>query len=333
MIIFNKKGMIFISISLYIALCASISSAANISFDREELSVVIKIVGNIEEGDYLKFEKVVKRAFAESTAAYEWNIASLEKHDKKKYHELKAMTGIIGGAVSTTVSLDSNGGLLAESIKIGRAVREMALKTEIAENSEATCISACFFIWISGIERNVSYKNSTRSLGVHRIYFDPRDYKDLTSIEAEKKYTRTREAAIEYLLSMGASESIVNRILRTPSNEVYFLNKAEIELLAGLVPYYDELLISRCGSYSKDEEADYLECHIMYPKLGEDPYKRLEFSAKDRIAKKCSSLSNGYIAYLKEAYIGKRRCRNLQDDIERWKRMATYLSFGHLIPK
>jgi hypothetical protein len=102
---------------------------------------------------------------------------------------------------------------------------------------------------------------------------------------AEKKYTKTQEAAIEYLLSMGVSENIVNRTFRTPSNEVYFLNKTEIDLLVGVVPYYDELLISRCGSYSKGEEVDFLECHIMYPKLGQEPYKRLELSVKDRIVK------------------------------------------------
>lgn len=320
-------------LGIFIALYVSISDAASISFQRDQLSVVISIDGDIREGDFLKFRSTAVEAFAESTAAYEWLIANLKKNDPQNYNEQLKETGNIGGAASVTVSLNSNGGSLAEAIKIGEAVREMALETSVADADEARCISACFFIWAAGIERSVPYRNDTRYLGIHRIYFNRDQYKDLSSSDAEKEYGKAQDATIAYLLKMGVPLDIANKAFRIPSNDVYFLTQSEIHNLEGISPYFDELLIARCGSYSKQEEADYLECQIIYPKLSQDPYNRMTLSAKNRISSKCSTIPIGYKSYLEKAYIEKKRCRNMNSDIERWKRMATYLSFPHLIPK
>lgn len=322
-----------IVLGVFLALFASISDAASINFQRDQLSVVISIDGEIQDGDFSKFRKIAVEAFAESTAAYEWFVADLKKNNSTKYSEQLKETGNIGGAVSVTVSLNSNGGSLTEAIKIGEAVREMTLETSVANSDGARCLSACFFVWVAGIERSVPYGNENGRLGIHRVYFNPDQYKGLSSSDAEKEYSKAQDSSVAYLLKMGVPLDIANKAFRTPSNDVYFLTQKEVSSLEGIVPYFDELLISRCGSYSKQEESDYLECQIMYPKLSQQPYNRMTLSDKNRISRKCNAISSGYKSYLEKTYIGKKRCRNMNSDIERWKRMATYLSFSHLIPK
>lgn len=325
--------IVSIVFGIFLSLHISLSDAANIGFKKDDLSVVISIDGEISDGDYLKFRSTTVEAFAESTATYEWFINNLKKNNPQKYSEQLKKTGNIGGAISVTVLLNSNGGSLSEAIKIGDAVREMAIKTGISDTDKAKCISACFFIWAAGIERNVPYKNIDQRLGIHRIYFDQNQYKDLSSSDAEKQYRRAQDSTVSYLLRMGVPQDIANKVFRIPSNDIHFLTESEIRILEGITPYFDELLIARCGSYSKQEEADYLDCLIIYPKLSQEPYNRMDSLPKSQISSKCSAISDGYKNYLENAYIGKMRCRNMNSDIERWKRMATYLSFSHLIPK
>ena len=324
---------VFIVLGVFLALFASISDAASINFQRDRLSVVISIDGEIQDGDFLNFRKITVEAFAESTAAYKLLVADLKKNNPKKYSEHLKETGNIGGGVAVTVSLNSNGGSLAEAIKIGEAVREMALETRVADSDEARCTSACFFVWVAGIERSVPNGSDTKRLGIHRIYFNRDQYKGLSSSDAEEEYSKAQNSSVAYLLKMGVPLDIANNAFRTPSNDVYFLTQKEVSSLEGIVPYFDELLIARCGSYSKQEESDYLDCQIIYPRLSQEPFNRMTLSDKNKISRKCNAISSGYMSYLEKTYVKTKRCRKINSDIERWKRMATHLSFSHLIPK
>ncbi|MDA3904150.1 MAG: hypothetical protein PF441_11965 [Desulfuromusa sp.] len=307
---------------------SSITDAANISFQIDQFSAVISIDGEIQAGDYLKFRSTVTNAFVESTVNYEWFIKNLKENNPKRYNELHEKTGDIGGVISLTVSLNSGGGSLEEAIKIGQSTRKMALKTSVADTDGAVCSSACFFVWVAGIKRSVPARDDPKCLGIHRVYFKPDHYKGLSSRRAEQVYSEAQNTAVAYLLEMGVPIDIANKSFRIPSNEVYFLNQNEVSDLEGIVPYFEELLIARCGSYSKQEEKDYLDCQIIYPQLSQERYAQFGLQFKKSISSKCNALSSGYRSYLENTYMENRRCRNLNSDIESWKRIATYLGFS-----
>ncbi len=182
-------------------------------------------------------------------------------------------------------------------------------------------------IWVSGIERDIPFINGKQTIGIHRIYFSKDNYKGLSSTIAEKKYLEVKNTAIRYLNEMGVSEHIINKTFKIPSNEVYFLTESEVENIEGMVPYYDELLISRCGSYSKQEENDYITCRI-YTDKGK-VWNKMETSRKKGIANKCNLFSPSYLSHLEKTYNEIRKCRNMHNEIEQWKRMAEYLSYDH----
>ena len=325
---YDLKQVVLMKMILVICmiLCASDSIAANIKFTRDEISVVITIDGEIESGDFDKFQAVALWAFLESTAEFEWNMMSMKQNNPERYEDIKSRYGEVGGAISLTVLLNSGGGDLYEAMQIGDSIRKMVLKTETSnlENMHSSCMSACFFIWLAGIEREASYISKNPSIGIHRLYFSPEQYKDLSSTAAEEKYSEAQEAAEKYLLDMGAPEQLINKLFAIPSNEVYFLSDSEIDSLVGVVPYYDELLISRCGSGTAQEETDYIECKFMYPAITDGSSKNLSSAEKNYLSNKCQTLSPGYLKYLETTYLETNICQNRHDEIERWKRMDIY---------
>jgi len=317
---------------LIISLCNSIIHAAEINYSRDKLSVTIAINGGIVKGDYDKFLDVLVRSFIETTEAFNDNMIVLKLDDPDLLKEITSDTGPIPGAISLKVVAISNGGDLSEAMKIGRAIREMFIKTDasVSDNEKTTCASACFFIWVSGIERDVEFHSGHRYLGVHRLYFNPAEYKNLSATEAEKKYSKAKDAAEKYLQDMGVPENLIHKSFTVSSKDVYFLTEDEINLLTGTAPFYDELIISRCGSHDEKEKEDHLTCNVIYPNLKEYPDISNSKSRSIYIERKCKKMSKGYLHYIDEKYLKIRKCRNKHDDIERWKMMARYLGIDNV---
>ena len=219
-------------------------------------------------------------------------------------------------------------------MKIGKSIREMFIKTDasVSDNEKIACASACFFIWVSGIERDVEFHDGHRYLGVHRLYFDPAEYKNLSATEAEKRYSKAKNTAEKYLQNMGVPDNLIHKSFTVSSKDVYFLTEDEINLLTGTAPFYDELLISRCGSHDEKEEEDHLTCNVIYPNLKEYPDISNSKTRTIAIERKCEKMSKGYLHYIDESYLKIRKCRNKHDDIERWKTMARHLGIGNVKP-
>ena len=308
---------------VYLFLSPQVVSAADISYEEDGFKATVTIKGRIIKGDYDKFIEAALMSFAYATAG-------LDYYKEKKpdvYKKLMKKTDNAEGMIQLTVLLGSKGGDVNEAIKIGQAIRKMGLKTKVGDDkANAVCLSACFFIWMGGVEKEETFAD-INNLGVHRIYFNKDSYKDISSELAEKKYRKAKLETEAYLTEMGLSASLLNKIYTVPSNDIYFLDKSEVSALLGYVPYYDELLISRCGSYSKNERKDYLECNVMVPGMT-DGFKDMKTSVKNSLIKRCGSLSSGYLTYLEEAVMGVDKCKNMNDAIETWKRMDSF--FPHV---
>lgn len=331
-----KKFAIFIVFQILFPIYSYTTSiAADISSMFNGNEAIITINGEISSGDYSKFIKVSKEVFARSTAIYKFNLMTTEKENPERIAKFKSKFGQVNGLADVTVELNSNGGNALESMQIGNAIQDMALNTKVTANNQkkSQCMSSCFFIWVAGIERTVLFDDISKSIGIHRVYYDQDYYKKLSSEQAEIEYKKVVDTTESYLKKMRVPDNIKEKIFNIPSNEIYWLTKDEIENIEGMSPYYHELIISKCGSQTKEDETNYLDCIIIRPRMHNGNFKNLEKHAKISIENKCNAMSVGYLSNIEERYKETRSCLSINNSILRWERMAKYLGFTNLMSK
>jgi hypothetical protein len=174
--------------------------------DSPSLSSIV-IEGLIEPGDFLKFKQA---------------LTSEPSSDK--------------------VTLWSPGGDALEAIKIGRLIRKLRMRTEAPvifrlkegnnvfcrlmgtaqkleqENPNCSCLSSCFLIYTAGIERYGNY------LGVHRPHIPPERLLTLSDDKVEKGMKAAEKLVRDYLIEMDTPRDIIDIMMKTNSQEIYFLN-------------------------------------------------------------------------------------------------------------
>lgn len=106
-------------------------------------------------------------------------------------------------------------------------------------DARCSCMSACFFIWAGGASRH------GHAIGLHRPYFDPRDFANLDTKQASEQYSSAMRFARDYLNRMNVPTPIVDKMFSVDSHNVKYLSWDEAQLLAEL-PYLEELLLARC---------------------------------------------------------------------------------------
>lgn len=110
-------------------------------------------------------------------------------------------------------------------------------------SSNCTCNSACFLIWLGGLERRGVY------VGVHRPVFDANSYSSMSSQQAEAAYQDMIDAIGVYLEKYDVPQDIVEKMLNTPSHEIHGV---WAEKLGGFAAFYDERLTAMCGVESSN---------------------------------------------------------------------------------
>ena len=131
------------------------------------------------------------------------------------------------------IFLNSNGGSVDGALEIGKLVRKYQLEVIIGAND--ACVSSCFIIFMSGINRNISYDvfadNGTGSakydfskLGVHKWYFENKEFSELPAEEASRFYRKKYREVEDYLESVGTPEFLISKINVTPSDEMFIFN-------------------------------------------------------------------------------------------------------------
>ncbi len=111
--------------------------------------------------------------------------------------------------------LGSPGGYVASALIIADEVHSRGMSTVIPE--DASCFSACSFIFLAGNERRVDGQ-----LGVHQMIGE----QDIAGVQT------TMSDIIEALEQFNTPTEVITRMLRTPNEEMYVFSAAEIESLA-----------------------------------------------------------------------------------------------------
>jgi len=162
-----------------------------------------------------------------------------------------------------TVELASPGGDVAEAIKMGLLVRKLRLSTSApltsggwAESAKLraqefgikdvernnTCASACFFIYVAGVDRMGD------TIGIHRPYFDPAVLRKSEGSDVIERSRSVKSIVESYLREMGVPSKYAELMFDTKKDEIRWLTKDEISRdFFGLIPELQDWVESRCG--------------------------------------------------------------------------------------
>lgn len=256
-------------IALFISLLwiTSVSLAADISVVNDENErYEILLEGEIVKGDYDKFLSLVK--------------------DK--------------GMFPAELHLKSNGGDALEAIKLGKLINKSFIKTYIRLGDN--CHSSCFILWAGGTIRYVSSLPPLMSkVGIHRPKYSEQYFSSLSISEARSKYDEMEIMVQKYLTDMRIPQSIIEGMLRTPSDRVKLLSSEDINKLNGQDPTSYEWLVAKCGNLTKSEMNDY-NLKLSYLNYTSENNRDVVRESFKQGAEKWLSLSEGYRSYLKKRY-------------------------------
>jgi hypothetical protein len=147
------------------------------------------------------------------------------------------------------LQLDSNGGNIAEALKIGRLVRRNNLFTFVNEAPEMkVCFSSCFFIWAGGIYRS-GYPS------IHRPYLPDNGLTKLSLSEADELYLDISESIEQFLYDLRLKQHLpsdfVRVLMSTRPEDVFSMrdfNEMTPTLYEHFEPHVEQFLLDKCGS-------------------------------------------------------------------------------------
>ncbi|WP_430465754.1 hypothetical protein [Tabrizicola sp.] len=130
----------------------------------------------------------------------------------------------------THVAFNSPGGVIVDSLEIGRKIRSLGLSTVMLPGM--LCLSSCPYMFAGGIDRIVS---RTSAVGLHQHYYDAPKF--LPVFWAVQSIQFGQGETLEYLIEMGINPSILLYSLKTPPEEIYLMVENELAdtLLATII--------------------------------------------------------------------------------------------------
>jgi ATP-dependent protease ClpP protease subunit len=143
-------------------------------------------------------------------------------------------------------TLDSPGGDIVESMKIGRFVRETATGTLVTKS----CASACVFILIAGVTQTAL---DGAAVGLHRPIYDSKEFAGLSLPDAEKKYKLLQAATRRYLEEMEMPTAAIEKMFSISSDDIYYLSRQEISRLLVGPSAYSEWIRAKCSPPTASE--------------------------------------------------------------------------------
>lgn len=143
-----------------------------------------------------------------------------------------------GASVKPIVSIQSTGGDVIAAMSIGREIRKRAGETF----SNGPCHSACVFVAMGGVERNIA------GIGLHRPYF-ARSETDVLA-EADARYKRLIRLVADYVFEMNISDEVLRMITSIPPDEMRLLGQLDARRIGlnGVDPAYDEMRIGQAAA-------------------------------------------------------------------------------------
>lgn len=144
-------------------------------------------------------------------------------------------------------------------------------------DSRCTCGSACFFIWIAGVERHGDV------LLVHRPYFDAKVYRELDMPTAREAFKALTQDARGFLEALDLPKEVLDKVFLTPSDKATYLSVDELGALR-MTPFYEELKTAKCGPEPGPEAP--LPSDVNDNKNYTGPYKNLTPEVRRHLARK-----------------------------------------------
>jgi ATP-dependent protease ClpP protease subunit len=141
----------------------------------------------------------------------------------------------INAPVVPYLNIASPGGDVNAAMQIGDLLR----KTTATVVSGGPCHSACVFIAVGGVERNLS------GIGVHRPFFAQTQAKNFA--DADQRYKKMITAVRAYLTEMNMSDDLLRMMIAVPPGEMQVLSPVEAKRIGinGIDPAWDEYITAR----------------------------------------------------------------------------------------
>ena len=183
----------------------------------------------------------------------------IEIGDAKKFYDAVNKTPTT--SMISKVQLFSSGGNVYEAMKLGMMVRHLMMETvvpsksgygvpepwwghdddRLEDESNNTCDSACFFIYVGGVVRTGSW------LRVHRPTLTQIIGAKIDYGTSSKVANKANDDIGRYLRQMQVPAMVQDIMNSTPSYELKVLDDEIVKTLE-LSPSYEEWLVSKCGA-------------------------------------------------------------------------------------
>lgn len=148
-------------------------------------------------------------------------------------HAIKAAT--LRESAPIVLSVDSLGGDVTEALRLAEIIEKLALPVTL----RGRCVSACFFIFASGVGRF----SGKYDVGLHRPFLvSPQQTEE--SLKSQK---HSIVAIREYFSKKNIPSYLIDLMMSRPSTDIYWLTVGDIELLGNYPPEFEELFIAKCG--------------------------------------------------------------------------------------
>ena len=237
-----------LSVAVILISGVGVGRAAEIKVDHDSSSDIIEIRGEIVSGDANRLKKAIAQAAP--------NIRLDSLYD-------------------LTISINSPGGDVKEAVSMGNIVRQSLVSVSV--EGGGVCASACFFVWLAGVPHFAAsseqmkfwiktYKkwddtlgegnemtNALRNglgkavggpVGLHRPFLA-----NIQSVENDQD--KVMKIVRAYLDDQLVPRRLVDTMLSRPSNDIYWLTRADLDELGEYPPDVEEYLINKCG-YKRD---------------------------------------------------------------------------------
>jgi ATP-dependent protease ClpP protease subunit len=166
--------------------------------------------------------------------------------------------------ITHTIVLASDGGDVAEALKIAKLVKAMDA-TVLVGPVTGRCVSACFLIYAAANERGTF---NAPLVGIHRPYIISSQMAKLSPAQAEHAETDALERARAFLIANNVPTYLIEEMFRRSSEDVYWLTEADIQRLGYRAPWFDQYLIAKCGWKGKTpidvQTMDAMTCRLNF---------------------------------------------------------------------
>ena len=209
------------------ALLASPADAMDLTVVDSGMPLQVQLKGEIQVGDADRLMAELDKAKPRDTLARLAGKAPASTFDPRQW---------------LWVRVESTGGNLEESLKLGRYLRSAnALITT------SDCTSACVFLLAGAVER-VGLEEAVGRIGVHRPFFS--DARQQSRSSLDQYFTDLHKELTEYLQEMHVPATLADIMFAVPPEEMRMLSAEELAVIFPREdPAWDELTVARRAAH------------------------------------------------------------------------------------